>query len=251
MKEKSRIPATAVARMPQSPNGTKYATYRAKITDDAAMIPECALQNIAHPHRNPQPGESVSFRKTYTPPVRGKAHESSAHTSAPKSVRMPAATHTERTPPTLGTYRLISEGCTKIEAPMMMPATIAVACSRPMGRSKTGGFPGAVKMRQCTKKENRIFTAEAREGVRHRSGGEGSPNRSRDRKAALLALPIDLTLPYGRGSDWSTPYARIFSIGRHLRTALTYVSCTPRAGGPSIELNDVRNCEVAFSKPNV
>src|ERR1017187_2516605 len=143
---------------------------------------------------------------------------------------MPAATHTERTPPTLGTYRLISEGCTKIEAPMMMPATIAVACSRPMGRSKTGGFPGAVKMRQCTKKENRIFTAEAREGVRHRSGGEGSPNRSRDRKGALLALPIDLTLPYGRGSDWSTPYARIFSLGRHLRKALTYVSRT-RVGG--------------------
>src|ERR1039458_6989962 len=59
-------------------------------------------------------------------------------------------------------------------------------------------------------------------GARHRSGREGSPNRSRDSKAALLALPIDLTLPYGRGSDWSTPYARILSIGRHLRKALTY-----------------------------
>src|ERR1017187_4865888 len=114
------------------------------------MIPECALQNIAHPHRNPQPGESVSFRKTYTPPVRGKADESSAHTSAPNSVRMPAATHTERTPPTLGTCRLISEGCTKTDAPMMISTTIAVACSRPIGRSKAGRFPGAVKMRQCT-----------------------------------------------------------------------------------------------------
>ena len=37
---------------------------------------------------------------------------------------------------------------------------------------------------------------------------------------------IDLTLPYGRGSDWSTPYARILSIGRHLRKALAYVSRT-------------------------
>src|ERR1035438_993212 len=46
---------------------------------------------------------------------------------------------------------------------------------------------------------------------------------------ALLALPIDLTLPYGRGSDWSTPYARILSIGRHLRKALTYVSRTHTA----------------------
>jgi hypothetical protein len=27
---------------------------------------------------------------------------------------------------------------------------------------------------------------------------EKEPNRSRDRKGALLALPIDLTLPYGR-----------------------------------------------------
>src|ERR1017187_7426234 len=63
-------------------------------------------------------------------------------------------------------------------------------------------------------------------GARHRSGREGSPNRSRDRKGALLALPIDLTLPYGRGSDWSTPSARILSIGRPLRKALTYVSRT-------------------------
>src|ERR1017187_3117033 len=61
-------------------------------------------------------------------------------------------------------------------------------------------------------------------GARHRSGREGSPNRSRDRKGALLALPIDLTLPYGRGSDWSTPYARILSIGRHLRKALLCVA---------------------------
>jgi hypothetical protein len=55
--------------------------------------------------------------------------------------------------------------------------------------------------------------------------------QSRERKRALLALPIDLTLPYGRGSDWSTPYARILSIGRHLRKALTYVSRTPTRTG--------------------
>src|ERR1039457_5582363 len=63
-------------------------------------------------------------------------------------------------------------------------------------------------------------------GARHRSGREGSPNRSRDRKGALLALPIELTLPDGRGSDWSTPYARIFSIGRHLQESLTSKSRT-------------------------
>src|ERR1039458_8166445 len=81
--------------------------------------------------------------------------------------------------------------------------------------------------------ENRLHPATATESAtvirvdaRPRSGREGSPNRSRDRKGALLALPIDLTLPYGRGSDWSTPYARILSLGRHLRKALTYVSRT-------------------------
>src|ERR1035441_1918572 len=63
------------------------------------------------------------------------------------------------------------------------------------------------------------FRRPSSPGARHRSGREGSPNRSRDREGALLALPIDLTLPHGRGSDWSTPYARILSFGRHLRKA--------------------------------
>src|ERR1039458_1756946 len=68
--------------------------------------------------------------------------------------------------------------------------------------------------------ENRLHPATATESAtvirvdaRPRSGREGSPNRSRDRKGALLALPIDLTLPYGRGSDWSTPCARLVSLG--------------------------------------
>jgi len=67
------------------------------------MMPECAHQNIAHPQRNPHPGERVSFRKTYMPPVLGYTDESSAHTSDPKSVSTPAASHTESTPATLGT----------------------------------------------------------------------------------------------------------------------------------------------------
>src|SRR2546423_1194995 len=39
------------------------------------------------------------------------------------------------TPGTLGTWRLISEGCTKMEAPMVIPTTMVVACSRPLGRA--------------------------------------------------------------------------------------------------------------------
>jgi hypothetical protein len=33
---------------------------------------------------------------------------------------------------------VITEGCTKIEAPMMVPTTIAVACGRPMTRLSSG-----------------------------------------------------------------------------------------------------------------
>src|ERR1044071_1375745 len=98
------------------------------------MIPECALQNIAQPHRNPNAGDSVSFRNTYTPPVRGYTPDSSAHTSDPKSVSTPATIHTLSTPAVLGTWRLISDGCTKIDAPMMIPATMQLACNRPIGR---------------------------------------------------------------------------------------------------------------------
>ena len=54
----------AAARIPKSSSGKKNAMYRAKMTEVAAMIPECALQNMAQPHRNPHAGESVSFRKT-------------------------------------------------------------------------------------------------------------------------------------------------------------------------------------------
>src|SRR5438067_1444554 len=98
------------------------------------MMPECALQNIAQPHRNPHAGESVSLRNTYTPPVRGYTPESSAQTSDPNSVSTPDAIQTESTPVLLGTLRLISEGCTKMDAPMMIPATMQLACTRPIGR---------------------------------------------------------------------------------------------------------------------
>ena len=40
----------------------KNPTYRAKTIATAATIPECALQNIAHAHKNPDAGEIVSFR---------------------------------------------------------------------------------------------------------------------------------------------------------------------------------------------
>src|SRR5204863_4643642 len=100
----------------------------------AAMIPECMLQNIAQPQRKPTAGDHASLRNTYTPPVWGKAEDNSAQMSAPQSVSAPAATHTSKMPETDGIWRVISEGCTKIEAAMMVPTTIAVACVSPRER---------------------------------------------------------------------------------------------------------------------
>src|SRR5262245_27964819 len=106
------------------------------------MMPECMLQNIAQPHRNPAAGENISRRKTYTPPVRGYAEVSSAQMLAPNQVRTPAATQTSSMPVKLGTARLTSDGWTKIDEPTMVPTTIAVACVSPIERVSvvdTGG----------------------------------------------------------------------------------------------------------------
>src|SRR5882672_6706687 len=102
------------------------------------MIPECMLQNIAQPQRNPAAGENISRRNTYTPPVRGYAEASSAQMLAPNHVSAPAAIHTSTIPPKLGTARLTSDGCTKIELPTIVPTTIATACTRPIDRVSAG-----------------------------------------------------------------------------------------------------------------
>src|SRR5256885_14006918 len=91
------------------------------------MIPECMLQNIAQPHRKPSEGEYASRRNTYTPPLSGYTEASSAQINAPASVSSPARAHTRTTPATERISPVISEGCTKIDAPMIVPTTLAVA----------------------------------------------------------------------------------------------------------------------------
>src|SRR5690242_21107490 len=102
------------------------------------MIPVCIVQNIAHPQRKATPGENASRRNTYTPPALGKADASSAAISAPSSVRTPETIHTAYTALNDGTVPVITDGCTKIEAPMMMPTTSAVASTRPSARVSMG-----------------------------------------------------------------------------------------------------------------
>src|SRR5919204_11750 len=98
------------------------------------MIPECMLQNIAQPQRKPAVGENISRRNTYTPPVRGYADVSSAQMLAPNQVSAPAAIHTSSMPAKLGTARLTSDGWTKMDAPTIVPTTIAIASVRPIER---------------------------------------------------------------------------------------------------------------------
>src|SRR6267378_3038466 len=100
----------------------------------AAMIPECMLQNMAQPQRNPTAGEKHSLRKTYTPPVRGNAEDNSAHTSAPQSVSAPETAQTRNTTEIAPVRAVISDGWTNIDAPMIVPTTMAVAWTRPMER---------------------------------------------------------------------------------------------------------------------
>jgi hypothetical protein len=66
--------------------------------------------------------------------VRGSADASSAQMLAPNHVSAPAASHTSSMPAKLGTARLTSDGWTKIEAPTMVPTTIATAWTRPIDR---------------------------------------------------------------------------------------------------------------------
>src|SRR6516164_11007689 len=73
------------------------------------------------------------------------ADDSSAQTSAPNNVTMPPTAQTDNTPTALGTCRLISEGCTKMDAPMIIPTTIAVAWTRPMGLSSEAEGSGLAK----------------------------------------------------------------------------------------------------------
>src|SRR5438094_346640 len=99
------------------------------------MIPVCIVQNIAQPQRKATAGENASRRKTYTPPDLGYADANSAAMSAPNSVRTPDTIHTRYTAPSVGTVPVITEGCTKIDAPMMMPTTSAVAWSSVIERA--------------------------------------------------------------------------------------------------------------------
>src|ERR1051326_2055205 len=130
--ETTRIAATASVRTPTSPQPKKAAAYRPSTTAIADKIPVCITVIIPHPQRNPSAGEYMRFRKTYTPPVSGKSHASSAHTSAAHNVSTPETSHTSAAPRWLVASRVTSEGCTKMETPTMIPTTMEAAAARPI-----------------------------------------------------------------------------------------------------------------------
>src|SRR5688572_28278155 len=73
------------------------------------------------------------------------------------TVNTPAHAHTMSTPEMVGTAPDTSDGCTKMDAPMMVPTTIAVARPTPMARTRPecggdsagdGARRGAVECKQ-------------------------------------------------------------------------------------------------------
>src|SRR5262245_9651409 len=104
-------------------------------------MPVCIVQYIAQPQRKASPGEYDSRRKTYTPPAFGYADASSAAMSAPKSVNNPDTIQTAYTALSDGTVPEMTDGCTKIDAPMMIPTTSAVACSGVIERFSISPHP--------------------------------------------------------------------------------------------------------------
>ena len=80
---------------------------------------------------------------TPTPARRTPARRAaSAHPPAARPARRPAA---------VGTRAVISEAWTKIDAPMMVPTTSAVACESPMTRARRirAGYPGTSSCATC------------------------------------------------------------------------------------------------------
>src|SRR6058998_1763420 len=192
----------------------------------AAMMPECMLQNIAHTQRNPSHGENASRRNTYTPPLRGYAVPSSATMSAPHSVSSPPSAHTRNTPATERTWPVIRDGCTKIDAPRMVPTTMDVERTRPRERfssgvgegAKTGGM-GPVCYDRCRGNTSGCM----RPGPRHLLGHlhSGPPMRSLSATLLLLTLPIALPAQ-GGGSPLDAFRNNIAAI--HTRNRAAYLS---------------------------
>src|SRR6266851_5204323 len=60
---------------------------------------------------------------------------------APNQVSAPAAIQTRSMPAKVGTALLTSDGCTKIDAPTIVPTTMAVACVSPIVRASLDVIP--------------------------------------------------------------------------------------------------------------
>src|SRR5690606_20168567 len=83
-------------------------------------------------------GEYASRGNPYIPPVCGNAEASSQQIKAPKSVSTPPAVHASMIGSGDRRGGAISDGWTRIDAPMIVPATIAIAWRRDSERGRSG-----------------------------------------------------------------------------------------------------------------
>src|SRR5215471_12127505 len=97
-----------------------------------------AIRNHVHPYRNPGNGPYASRTYTYSPPANGRTAPNSAYVNAPKNESNPPTIQARYTNPAEPTACIISAGTRKIPLPMIVPATIDVACQTFSPRINSG-----------------------------------------------------------------------------------------------------------------
>ncbi len=205
--------------------------------------------SIAQPKRKPASGPYASRKKTYWPPAFGSIAASSAHESAPASVRAPAAAQTASSPAPDWRRRALSAETMKMPEPIMDPTTSATrraarfrgaAPRRPGGRGSSdspesapagGGAP-----RSSARQEERARADHDAGGdQRHRRGAVGGggagirarsagvAQRRRESSRARLSSPRAIAQRWLNSSSGRSSGESARRSGFSARTRQSYV----------------------------
>src|SRR5215472_11656049 len=130
-----RTASTVRGRKPKTANVSSTRTNPAVTV---AIEAGFAIRNHVHPYRNPGSGPYASRTYTYSPPANGRTAPNSAYVNAPKNESNPPTIQARYTSPADPTACIISAGTRKIPLPMIVPATIDVACQTFSPRMSSG-----------------------------------------------------------------------------------------------------------------
>src|SRR5215472_16107918 len=140
-----RTASTVRGRKPKTANVPSTRTNPAVTVAIEAGL---AIRNHVHPYRNPGSGPYASRTYTYSPPANGRTAPNSAYVNAPKNESNPPTIQARYTNPAEPTACIISAGTRKIPLPMIVPATIDVACQTFSPRINSG--PRRVSTADCS-----------------------------------------------------------------------------------------------------